>query len=70
MIGGTSCNGVMTQAGLGGGGSIELLLIEDDEGYYGSAAVRLDSDPAGCAERALHAALEDADCVGELPELI
>ena len=48
----------MTQAGLGGGGSIELLLIEDDEGYYGSAAVRLDSDPAGCAERALHAALD------------
>lgn len=70
FLGGTSCSGVMNEAGLGGMGSIGLLLIEDPDGDYGSAAVRLDADVADCAERALHAALEDADCAGELPELI
>ncbi len=70
IVGGTSCNGVMTEKGLAGSGSIGLLSIEDERGDYGSAAVAFDADPASCAERALHAALEAADCSGELPELI
>lgn len=70
ILGGTSCNGVMSETGLGGSGSIGLLLVEDPEGDYGSASVQLGADPAENAERALHAALAAADCAGELPELI
>lgn len=71
LLGGTSCSGVMSEAGLAGHGSIGLLLVEDAEGDYGTAAVRLDgSDAADRAERALHAALDNAGCPGELPELI
>ena len=70
LLGGTSCGGVMSQAGLGGAGSIGLLLIEDPDGDYGTAAVRLGTDPAGSAEHALHAALAAAGSTGELPELI
>ena len=70
ILGGTSCGGVMSQDGLGGPGSIGLLVIEDPQGSYGSAAIALQGDAADCAERALHAALENADCAGELPELI
>ncbi len=70
LLGGTSCGGVMSEAGLGGAGSIGMLLIEDADGDYGAAAVRLGADPAAQAEQALHAALAAADCAGELPELI
>ncbi len=70
LIGGTSCSGVMSEAGLGGVDSIGLLLVEDPHGAYGSAACHLIDDPADCAERALHDALASADCAGELPELI
>lgn len=70
VIGGTSCGGSMNQNGLGGPGSIGLLLIEDPDGDYGVGSERLDEDVAGSAERALHAALDNADCAGELPELI
>lgn len=70
LLGGTSCAGVMSEAGLAGAGSIGLLLIDDPDGDYGTAAVRLDNDPAACAEQALHQALVNADCEGELPELI
>lgn len=70
VLGGTSCNGTMTERGLGGPGSIGLLLLADPQGSYGTAAIELGSDPAACAEQALHRALEAADCAGELPELI
>lgn len=70
VIGGTSCNGVMNQDGLAGRHSIGLLIVEDPDGSYGTAALRLDGEIADCAERALRAALVDADCEGELPELI
>ena len=56
LLGGTSCAGVMSEAGLAGLGSIGLLLVEDPDGDYGSAAVRLEGDAADCAEQALHAA--------------
>lgn len=70
ILGGTSCNGVMNQDGLSGPGSIGLLVLEDPDGNYGTAAGRLQGDAADCAERVLHAALEAADCSGELPELV
>lgn len=70
VVGGTSCGGVMTDQGLGSAASIGLLLIEDGDGDYGSAATGLGDDPAGAAEAALVAALEAADCPGELPELV
>ncbi len=67
VVGGTSCMGVMSDEGLA---SIGLLLIDDVNGSYGSAAAPLGEDPALAAETALHAALARAGCVGELPELI
>lgn len=71
LLGGTSCRGVMSEAGLAGLGSIGLLLVEDPDGDYGSAAIHLgDNNTSDRAEQALHAALESADCAGELPELI
>lgn len=70
VVGGTSCSGVMSDHGLGGPASIGLLLIEDADGDYGATATALGDDPAASAEAALVAALEAADCPGELPELI
>ena len=70
VIGGTSCSGIMTQHGLGGPGSIGLLLVDDADGNYGAASVRLEGNPADCAERALREALLAADCADELPELV
>ena len=55
---------------LAGGGSIGLLLVQDPDGDYGTAAIRLQGNAADCAERALQAALHDAGCPGELPELV
>jgi hypothetical protein len=70
VVGGTSCGGVMTEGGLGGRGSVGLLLIDDPDGAYGSAATPLGDDPAGAAQCALERALAAADSPGELPELI
>jgi hypothetical protein len=70
ILGGTSCTGVMTESRLWGAGSVGLLLIEDPAGDYGVASARLGDDPAATAERLLRAALGNARCPGELPELI
>jgi hypothetical protein len=70
ILGGTSCSGVMNQAQLWGANSIGLLLIDDADGDYGVAAAEFGADAAATAEATLHAALADAGCPGELPELI
>jgi hypothetical protein len=70
VIGGTSCHGIMTEKGLWDSRSIGLLLIADPDGDYGAASAPLGEDPATAAERALLAALANANCPGELPELI
>jgi hypothetical protein len=70
LLGGTSCAGVMNESRLWGADSIGLLLIDDPAGDYGVASAVLDRDPAATAEQALHRALADAKCPGELPELI
>ena len=70
IIGGTSCGGVMTAAGVGSASSIGLLAIMDDEGSYGVASTSLEGDIAGVARDTLERALARAECPGELPELI
>lgn len=70
MLGGSSCGGVMSEQGLGGKASIGVLLVEDPAGDYGVSARRLSDKPAADAEQALYAALAQAGCPGELPELI
>lgn len=69
-IGGTSCRGLMTDQGLGGPESIGLLLIDDPDGDYGVAAAPIGDDPIATAESTLLTALTNANCAGELPELI
>jgi len=70
VLGGTSCSGVMSESRLWGAASIGLLLIDDPGGDYGVAAALIGDDPAATAETVLCAALADAGCPGELPELI
>lgn len=70
IIGGTSCAGVMTEAGNLGPQAIGVLAIDDPAGDYGVAAGELGADPAGAAAALLRQALLTADCPGELPELI
>lgn len=70
VVGGTSCAGVMSDAGLGGDGSAGLLLVHDPEGSYGSAAAPLGDDPSATAQATLTRALESAGAAGELPELV
>jgi hypothetical protein len=68
-LGGSSFGGIMTHRGVMSSNSIGVLLIEDD-GDFGVASARLDSDAAYTAERLLLQALADCGCSGELPELI
>jgi hypothetical protein len=70
VLGGTSAGGIMTHRGVMDANSIGLLLIDDADGSYGVAAAPLDGDPAQIAETALHEALANCNCAGELPELI
>jgi hypothetical protein len=68
-LGGSSFGGLMTHRGVMDSASIGVLAIEDD-GDFGVAAARLDSDAANTAERLLLQALAECGCSGELPELI
>jgi hypothetical protein len=70
LIGGSSCNGFMTEQGVWDSASIGLLLIDDGAGEYGAAAGALGDDPAAAAERLLRDALAACGCAGQLPELI
>lgn len=70
LIGGSSHAGVMDAEGVRGPASVGLLLIDDPSGEYGAASAPLGENPADAAEAALFAALADAGCEGELPELI
>ncbi|CAN0456731.1 unnamed protein product, partial [Phaeothamnion confervicola] len=70
ILGGTSCSGIMNESRLWGANSAGVLLIDDPSGDYGVAAAPLGDDAAATAELVLHAALADAGCPGELPELV
>ncbi|MEX2454393.1 MAG: FIST N-terminal domain-containing protein [Rhodospirillaceae bacterium] len=70
FIGGTSCSGVMTERQLWDARTIAALVVCDPDGDYGVAMARSGDDASAAAEDALHRALENAGCPGELPELI
>lgn len=70
--GSTSCLGVMTQAGAHtqGGCGLAMFGILDPEGSYGVGAAVIGEDPGAAAQQAIHAALEMADCPGEVPAMV
>lgn len=70
LIGGSSSGGVMSNNGIGANNSVGLFIIEDEDGDYGAASCALGDDPAKAAETALHVALKNADCEGQVPDLI
>ncbi|MCC6779181.1 MAG: FIST C-terminal domain-containing protein [Hyphomicrobiales bacterium] len=70
LLGGTSCSGVMDKDRLWGPRSIGLLTIDDHNGNYGVASSTLGPEPSNTAERLVRAALANAGCPGQLPELI
>lgn len=69
-LGGTSCGGFMRETGMQDANSVGLLLIEDADGDYGVAAGPLGDDAVGSSERLLREALTNAECPGQLPELV
>ena len=72
LQGGTSCMGVITEAGLHTNNQLGLgiLGVADPEGRYGVGIAEYGNDPAGTATSALTRALEQADRPGELPGAI
>lgn len=70
--GGTSCQGVMTDAGFhtGEGGTLALFGVRDPEGAYGTGAATLQPSAHDAAGQALKQALEQAGRVGEAPPVI
>jgi len=70
--GGTSCRGVITEAGMhcDDGRALALLGIADARGGYGVGGAPANGAPRAAARRALEAALADANRPGELPVLI
>ena len=72
VIGGTSCGGVMTEAGFHTGphGALGLLGISDDAGAYGVGAMALGDDPASAAAAAIEQAVAAAGRDYEAPVLV
>ncbi|MCF6179684.1 MAG: FIST C-terminal domain-containing protein [Geopsychrobacter sp.] len=72
LSGGTSCMGVLTQAGVHAedGCGLALFGIYDPEGSYGVGATVIGEEPEVAAQQAIHAALEMADCPGEVPAMV
>jgi hypothetical protein len=72
LSGGTSCMGVMTQAGVHSqdGCGLAMFGILDPQGNYGVGAAEIGDNPGTAAEHAIHCALEMADRPGEVPALV
>ena len=70
--GGTSCVGVMTEAGFhsDNGRGMGLFGILDPGGSYGVGAARLGDDPHSAAAAAVQRALEQANRPGEVPAAV
>ena len=70
--GGTSCLGVMTQAGvhIQSGGGFGLLGLHDPDGSYGVGVSFIDDNPKDAARKATESALEHAYRCGEVPSLV
>jgi hypothetical protein len=72
LHGGSSCLGIMTQAGLNidTGAGIGAFAIWDAAGSYGTGSADLGQDPALAAHNATQAALTAAARPGEVPGLV
>lgn len=71
IIGGTSCGGVMTEAGFHTGQTVlGLFGIVDPDGAYGVGAAPIGTEPARASALALEQALEAAGRKFETPALI
>ena len=72
LHGGTSCQGVMTQAGYhsADGRGLGLLGIVDEDGSYGVGVADLGDDPKAAAELAASRALEHAEEPGAIPDMV
>lgn len=70
--GGTSCLGVMTQAGVHvqSGGGFGLFGLSDPDGSYGVGAAEINDNPKGAAIKATESALKNACRCGEVPTLV
>lgn len=70
--GGSSCLGIMTEAGvdIATGGAVGAFAIWDAVGSYGTASRDLGSDAGAAARQAIEAALAAADRAGEIPDLV
>lgn len=70
--GGTSCQGVMTQAGVAAhqGLGLALLALADAMGNFGVGAAAIDGHPYQAAQAAVNLALANADCPGEVPAMV
>ncbi|MEZ8026208.1 FIST signal transduction protein [Enterovibrio norvegicus] len=72
VLGCSSCQGTMTDKGYVNGHNLAVWSIQDKEGAYGSAVVRLDPglDVLTQAKTVLQKAIDDSGRPGELPALI
>jgi hypothetical protein len=72
LSGGTSCMGVMTQAGVHSqdGHGLAMFGIFDPQGNYGVGAAVIDENPGAAVEHAIHCALEMAERPGEVPDMV
>lgn len=72
IFGGTSCGGVMTEAGFhqGPNGAVGLLGISDPDGAYGVGSAPLNGGAFDAAAQAIQNALNAADRTYEAPVLI
>jgi hypothetical protein len=72
IFGGTTCGGVMTEAGFHSGphGVIGLMGVSDPGGAYGVGAASIDADPFTAGAQAIQRALAAAEREFEAPVLI
>jgi len=72
LHGGSSCLGVMSEKGaaIENGDAVGVFAIWDRDGAYGTGACPLGQSPREAAAIATRAALQQADRMGEAPELV
>jgi len=72
LLAGSSCLGVMTQAGMaqGEGTGLGLFALYDDDGAYGIGSAAVGDDPRQAGYAALEAALEDVNRSWQTPDLV
>lgn len=70
--GGTSCLGVMTEAGFhsADGAGLGLFGVLDPDGAYGVGSAEIEGDPGAAAAEAARAAIERAGRPGEAPSML